>query len=75
MEQRREHISDLEWKLETLKSEIQRLKSEKMAAESFAAEAVRMSKQRDPAVEELANWYVHCRHFVKMSDMISGIHP
>ncbi|RUS19176.1 hypothetical protein BC937DRAFT_87891 [Endogone sp. FLAS-F59071] len=56
MEQRRMNILDLTWTLDGLGKEIGQLAPERTAAESFAAEAVRMAKQRDPKVEELCKW-------------------
>jgi hypothetical protein len=56
MEERRVDIGDLKWKIDTLEKEMAQLGPERLAAESYAAEAVRIAKHRDTEVEELCQW-------------------
>lgn len=56
MEQRRDAISELSWKIESLEQEIEQLEAQKFTAEAYAADAIRMANKRDPTVEDLTKW-------------------
>lgn len=58
MENRRDAISELSWKIESIEREIEQLESQKYTAEAYAADAIRMANKRDPTVEDLTKWQV-----------------
>ncbi|KAL1915548.1 uncharacterized protein VTP21DRAFT_6672 [Calcarisporiella thermophila] len=52
LDERKPRIADLKWELETMEKEMNLLEADKKIAKTLAAEAIRISKQRDPTVEE-----------------------
>ena len=63
MEDRRTSIAELQWNIDLLGKEVDALGSQRTAAESFAAEAVRMARLKDDRVEELCKWCVAISRF------------